>query len=435
MIESHDGAKPRRGESQGPQGGVPGSAPPSGLSVDFYRLWAATAASNVSDGIRLATLPLLAATLTRDPGLVAGVYTATQLPWLLFGLVAGAIVDRTDRRRVVVAAHLTRAVTVGVLVAAVAGDWASVPLLYVAAFVLGIAETLFDNGAQALVPEIVPRRHLERANGRLEIAMLVGQRFAGPPLGAALFTAAAVLAFTVDALTLVVAALVVLTIRGKRMVERPARRRTALRREIAEGIGWLLRHRILRTVSLVGAVVNFMMSAVIAIFVLFAFDVLAVEEFGYSMMLVALAVGGVLGSLVAPRLTPRVGRRGAIVLAVGVAGAAQLVTGLVTDPVAVAALQVLLAAGGGVWAVVTTSLRQAVTPNALLGRVIGAHRLLSWGSGAVGAAAGGVVASALGLRAPFVLGGIALLLLLPVTFHLLRGADELMEAAQSAESP
>lgn len=407
----------------------PGEGPPSGLNADFTRLWAATAISNLSDGLRLATLPLLAATLTRDPGLVAGVYTATQVPWLLFGLIAGAIVDRRDRRRVVVFAHITRAVTVGVLVAAVAGDWVTVPLLYVAAFVLGIAETLFDNGAQALVPEIVPRRELERANGRLEIAMLVGQRFVGPPLGAALFSAAAVLAFAVDAVALLLAALVVLAIRGPRMVERPPRQRTALRRDIAEGIRWLLGHRILRTVSLVGAVVNFMMSAVIAIYVLFAFELLGVGEFGYSAMLVALAVGGVLGSLLAPRLTPRIGRRGAITLAVGVAGVAQFVTGLVTDPVVVSLLQVFLAAGGGVWAVVTTSLRQAVTPNALLGRVIGAHRLLSWGGGAVGAAAGGVVASVLDLRAPFILGGLALLLLVGPTFHLLRGADELMVAA------
>jgi MFS family permease len=411
------------------------TVPPGGFSTDFYRLWAATALSNLSDGIRLATLPLLAYTLTRDPGLVAGVYVATQVPWLLFGLVAGAIVDRRDRRRVVVVAHLTRALTVAVLAAAVAGGWASVPLLYAAAFVLGIAETLFDNGVQALVPELVARRHLERANSRLEIAMLVGQRFVGPPVGAALFTAAAVVAFAADAALLVLAALVVFAIRGPRTVERPVREPTALRRDIAEGIRWLLGHRILRTVSIVGAVVNFMMSAVIAVYVLFAFEVLGFGEFGYSMMLVALALGGVLGSLLAPRLTPRLGRRGGIVLAVGVAGAAQLLTGLIQHPVVIGLLQVVLAAGASVWAVITTSLRQAVTPNALLGRVIGAHRLLSWGGGAVGAAAGGLIATILGLRAPFVLGGIALLVVLVPMSRLLRGADELMDAAQAEGAP
>jgi MFS family permease len=135
------------------------------LGPRYWKLWAASTISNLGDGVRFAALPLLAVTLTRDPLLVAGTVFASQLPWLLFALLSGALVDRLNRRLVMVAANLFRAVIVALLALAVLGEVESLAHVYVIVFVLGSAETLFDSAAFALLPALVDKSNLERANG------------------------------------------------------------------------------------------------------------------------------------------------------------------------------------------------------------------------------------------------------------------------------
>ena len=154
------------------------------MGADYRRLWTAAAVSNVGDGIRETALPLLAAALTHDPKLVAAVAFANRLPWLLLSLVSGALVDRWDRRRIMTLADGARMVLMVGLSAAVLTDRASIALLCGVAFLLGSAETLFDNAAHAMLPSVVSRDDLENANGQLEAAMLVGNHFVGPALGA-----------------------------------------------------------------------------------------------------------------------------------------------------------------------------------------------------------------------------------------------------------
>ena len=136
-----------------------------GLGTDFAKLWTASAVSNLGDGVTLVAGPLLAASLTRDPRLVAGLVVAQRLPWLLFSLVSGALVDRLDRRPVMVTVDAARSVAVGLLGLAVLADAASLPLLYAVFFALGTAETLFDNAAVSILPAVVPRDQLARAAG------------------------------------------------------------------------------------------------------------------------------------------------------------------------------------------------------------------------------------------------------------------------------
>jgi len=376
------------------------------LGRDFTKLWTATAASNLSDGIRQAALPLLVASLTRDPTQVAGVAFAGQAPWLLFGLASGAIVDRFERRRIIGAAHLFRMAVVVLLAVAVAGGFATIPLLYVAAFLLGIAETLFDNATQVIVPELVDESLLEVANGRQTMALVTGQQLAGPVIGAALFAVAVSAPLMVDALALCVATLAVFSIR--RGTPPPARAKTSIRHDIGEGLRWLWGHRAVRTISLAAAVVNIALVAHMAVFVLFTLDVLGLSGVGYALILACYAVGGVAGGWIAPRVAAALRPRGAIMLALAGAAAAVLVTGLTSSPWVTAAMQVVLAVAGSIWHVVTCTLRQRLTPPALLGRVTGTHQLLSWGGASLGALAGGIIAAHLGLRAPFLLGAVAL---------------------------
>lgn len=376
------------------------------LGPDFAKLWAATAASNLSDGIRQVALPLLVASLTRSPAQVAGVAFASQAPWLLFGLASGAIVDRFERRRIIGAAHVFRMSVVILLAVAVGANVATVPLIYAAAFLLGTAETLFDNATSVIVPELVDDALLEVANGRQTMAMVVGQQLLGPLVGAALFAVAATSALLVDGVALCLAGLFVLSIRARPATPQPAT--TSIRTDISEGLRWLWRAQQLRTISLAAAVVNIALLAHMAVFVLFSLEILDVGGVGYALILGCYAVGGIAGAWAAPQIASRLQPRWAIVWALLAAAGSILATGLTDSPWIAGAMQVCLAIAGSVWHVVTSTLRQRLTPPGMLGRVTGTHQLLSWGGAALGALAGGAVASALGLRAPFFAGAVVL---------------------------
>lgn len=377
------------------------------LGSDFTRLWAATAASNLSDGIRQAALPLLVAAMTRSPAQVAGVAFASQAPWLLFGLTSGALVDRIERRRIIGVAHLARMIVVVLLAVGVAAGMATLPLLYLAAFLLGTAETLFDNAAQVIVPELVDEAQLEIANGRQAMALVAGQQLVGPVLGASLFAVALPVPLIVDGFVLLAAALFVLSIRVRPAGAPVAR--ASVRNDIAEGLRALWRSDALRMISLSAAVVNIALLAHMSVFVLFSLEVLGVGGIGYALILSCYAVGGIAGGWAAPWVAQRLRPQRAIVCALVVAAASILVTGLTSSAWVTAAMQVTLAVAGSVWGVVTCSLRQRLTPVGMLGRITGTHQLLSWGGAALGAVAGGAVASALNLRAPFVIGAVVLL--------------------------
>ena len=374
----------------------------AGLGPEYRKLWAASAVSNLGDGITLVAGPLLAASLTRDPALVAGLTFAQRLPWLLFSLLSGALVDRLDRRRLMAAVDLFRTVVVGVLGVAVVSGWASLPLMYVAFFLLGTAETLFANASIAIMPAVVPGERLERANGRLFAAELSANQFAGPPLGGVLFAVAAALPFLVDAGTFAASAALLLVLRGRFRVapaEGPAG--TTIAVEIAEGLAWLLRHRLLLVLAIMLGAGNLTFSATFSVLVLFAQDVLGLGSVGYGVLLTAGGVGGVLGSLLAERVGARFGTGRALFLVLLVQGPAFAVIALSGNPFVVGAMGAVDGLTAYAWNVLTFALRQTLIPDALLGRVTSVYRLVGVGSGAIGALIGGLLARELGLTAPF----------------------------------
>jgi MFS family permease len=215
------------------------------LGPDFAKLWLAQGVSNLGDGVYVTALPLLAATLTRDPLPVSAVMFAEWLPWLLFGLLAGALLDRWERRRVMWTVDAARFVVVGGFAVAVLLGWASIPLLMLTGFLLGTGQTLVDTASQALIPALVSRDpgRLERANGRLLGTQMIAGQLAGPPAGGALFAASAWVPFLADAVSFGASSALVAAIGGRRAAHRPssseapvvAGRRTSLLAEIAEG--------------------------------------------------------------------------------------------------------------------------------------------------------------------------------------------------------
>jgi Transmembrane secretion effector len=188
---------------------VTGKGMTPGLGADFGRLWTANAISNLGDGVTGVAAPLLVASLTDSPTLVAGAVFAQQLPWLLLSLPSGAYVDRLDRRRLLVGVNLARGALLAGLAVAVWGGAATIPVLYTAFFLFGVGETVADSTSVALLPSIVPADRLAGANARLVGTYLVGNQLAAPPLGAWLFVVAAALPFAFDAASFLAAALLV----------------------------------------------------------------------------------------------------------------------------------------------------------------------------------------------------------------------------------
>ena len=379
------------------------------LGPNFRKLWVASAVSNLGDGVRLAALPLLAATLTRDPALVAGLTAVLMLPWLLFSLVAGAVVDRVDRRRLMAAVQAARMVLVALLGAAVWMGWASIPLLYGLAFLLGVAETFFDTAAQSIIPSTVGAGQLDRANARLIGAEIVANQFAGPPLGAFLFGLAAALPFAFDSATFALGAVLLWVLTGAFRPEQTERRR--LGTQISEGLTWLWRHRLLRAVTFMVAGVNLVYASTGAILVLFALEILGMDELGFGILLAMFAVGATLGSLAAHRVTSALGPGTLALAAFAAGGVAQVVIGLSSQAALVGAMLVMEGFGFAIFNITFRSLRQALVPDRLLGRVVSSQRLFGYGAAPVGAAMGGLLARTFGLRAPFLVAGVVLLLL------------------------
>ncbi|MGI6878158.1 MFS transporter [Microbacterium sp. gxy059] len=384
------------------------------LGRTYWRFWAATAAVNLGDGIRVAAFPLVAASLTDDALLVGAVAAAAALPWLVTGLVAGAWADRGNARALLVGADALRAAVLGVLVVTFALDMGSIGVLAASAFLLGVGETVRDTTAQSAVPRLVPTPLLERANGRLVAGEVVANEFVGPLVGGVLFAAGAALPFLANSAVSVFAILLVLGLPALSVRAAPSQPAERAGAGVAKGLRWLIGHRTLRSLVLVGALVALADSAWFAIFVIYAEDRLGLGPAAFGGLLAVGAAGGLLGSLLAERLIRWLGYR---IVVVGTIAAAAVTPGillLAPSIWAAAAVVLVTSAGFGAFNVATVSLRHRLTPDALRGRVIAASRTIVLGAGASGALIGGAAGSAFGLDAPFVLAAALGLLALAV---------------------
>jgi MFS family permease len=399
------------------------------LGSAFWRLYAASAVSNLADGVNRVALPLLAATLTRDPVLVAGLTSLAFLPWLLFALPAGAVVDRVDRRRAMAGANAVRALALGALAVTVLTGTASLVVLYAVAFTVGAAETVYDSAARAVLPQVVRRDQLDRGNGLLTSAEEASQAFIGAPLGSVLFALAVAAPLATTAGGFLLAALLVLTIGRVRRPLRGAGPRTSIRRDVAEGVGWLWRHRFLRGLTLVSASTSLTQAMTTGVLVLYALDTLHIGEAGYGLLLTAAGVGAVVGGLTAAPLARAIGRTATLVAGSAIAAGTLGGLAFTQDGVVAGALF----AGGTVgvlfWNVLTMSLRQALIPEELFGRVQGGYRTLVWGGIPLGALVGGVLADATSVPTVFAVAGAAGLVLSGVLWRLLTVHRDLVAGA------
>ena len=266
---------------------------------------------------------------------------------------------------------------------------------------------MVDTGARSILPALVSRdgRRLEWANSRLVGTQVVTQELAGPPAGGFLFSVAAWAPFAADGVSFAAGSALVASIRGHFGPASGQAGPASLRSEIAEGLRWLAAHRVLRATAAMVAVVNLLAMAGSAVMVLFAQERLGLDAVGFGLLLGGSAVGGVLGSLAAARSAGVFGAARIIVGTMVLSGLAFLVFGLSSDPWLAGVMFGLVGFLTVVFNVVMESLRQALTPDRLLGRVISAFRLFSYGAVPFGSLLGGVLARSFGLRIPFLVAG------------------------------
>lgn len=378
-------------------------------------LLGSNAFANLGDGIAKTAFPLLAATVTRDPLLIAGLSAAQFLPWLLFGLLAGAMLDRVDRRKAVVLANTARAVAVGVTGVLVYFDAANIWLVYATALAVGIAEVVADSAANVLIPSVVERSGLSSANSKLQATEIVGQTFLGGPVGSLTFALFAAFPFLLDSVAFALGAALLAAMSGNYHPRRDesgqaAPATTAVRTDIAEGLRWLRHNPLLLRLVVVAGLVSLVSELAQAQLVLYALQDLDLSNAAYGAFAFAGGIGGLGGAAVASRLIDRFGGRPTLVTGAVGCGVTFLAMGFVSQPVVSAVLFGLFAAAIVVVNVILATARHMLVPEELLGRVLGVWRTVVWGALPVGALLGGLATRVLGTpSATFALSGVLLL--------------------------
>ncbi|MEV7006262.1 MFS transporter [Streptosporangium sp. NPDC051022] len=420
-----------------------------------------TAATNLADGVTKIALPLLAVGLTDSPGLVAGVGLALTLPWLLASLHVGVLVDRGDRRRLAALANLVRLAVTLVLLAAVAADRLSLPLLYLAGVLIGLAEVVANSAVGALIPAAVPRGRLGRVNAWIAGAETVANEFAGPAVGGLLVGVGAALALGSSAGAFALGAVLLALLAGRFRAHpagetaegaaegtarkaagetasfrgtvpsggaAPRRERGGTRAELVEGLAFLWRRRLLRTMSLTIAVLVACWSAWLALLPSYAVRTLHLGPAGYGLLLGSIGVGGLLGAVLVGAANRLLGIRWALFADLVGTILMMAVPAALPEAWAVGVAAFAGGMGGTLWTVNSRTLAQLIVPDRLLGRYGAASRLLSWGTLPVGAGVAGLFAEVAGLRTAFAI--FAVLAALPVVPFLVTVTEGELAAAQ-----
>ncbi|MER7500283.1 MFS transporter [Nonomuraea pusilla] len=385
----------------------------------FGFLWASTALSNVADGLLKVGAPLLAVSLTRSPSLVSLVQAAATAPWLLFALHAGAFADRADRRRVMVTANAARAVVLAGAAAAAASGLLDLWTLVVAALLAGVAEVFADTSAQSILPMTVPDARLTQANGRVMGAQMIGNEFTGAPAAGLLAGLLPAALFGGPAVLYAAAGLLLLGMRGTYRAT-PAgatgdggsqdgaagaadgggRARRSLFGEIREALRFLWEHRLLRGLAVSAGLLNLANAAYFAVFVLWCVgdgSAVGLGPGAYGLIMTAMAVGAVGGSLLSSRAARALGEARTLLGAWLATALLLLVPVAAPTPWALYPTAVLWGLTGAAGNVLVISARQRLIPGPLLGRVNSAYRLVGMGGMPFGAALGGVAAEFAGL--------------------------------------
>jgi len=374
----------------------------------FNRIWASSIVSNLADGVMIAAVPLLAISLTDSPVLIAAIGAMVMLPWLLFAIPIGVMVDRVDRRYILAGANATRSFVVGLLALLIAFDLVTIFWLLAAAFIIGVCEVAADTTAQSLIPQILEAKDFEKGNSRLQISETIIQGFIGAPISGFIYALAIYLPFFINSLGFAISALFALSIPIKYLQDvRKEDEEKIERHFVADmkfGISYLFSQKILRRLVVTTATIGFCYSMGTATIVLFIIKELNLPEQYFGIILAIEGIGAFIGALVASRMSSKFGR--SEVMTVAVFGTAMLLLqGFSPNIYVFVALGTVTGFVISQWNILLMATYQTIIPNELYGRIHGTRRTLVWGTMPIGSLLGGVLAS-FSLRLPMYVGGV-----------------------------
>jgi MFS family permease len=373
---------------------------PARLGRDFRWLLASSWASNLGDGFSLAAGPLLVASQTRDARLVALATLLLQAPWLLFGLFAGALADRVNRRAIVVVADLLRAALIAVLALTIIAGVVDIAVVLVVLFLLGTAEVFAATASGVLLPMLVARDDLTLANSRLQTGFVTVNQLAGPPLGAALFATAMALPFLGETGLVVLGALLVSRVRLPAAAPAPVVRRR-IRADIAAGFRWVVGNAAVRTLVLTILIFNITFGAAWSVLVIYAKRRLDLGDVGFGLITTVQAIGGLLGVLAYGWIIRRLSLGNIMRIGLIIETLTHLGLALATSPWVAMPIFFVFGAHAFVWGTTSITVRQRAVPTGLQGRVGSVNTVGVFGGLVVGSGIGGLLAQHLGVTAPF----------------------------------
>ena len=374
----------------------------------FNRMWASSVVSNLSDGILIAAAPLLAITLTDSTVLISAIGAMVMLPWLLFAIPIGVLVDRVDRRYILAGANATRSAVVGVLALLIATDHVTIYWLLCASFVIGVCEVAADTTAQSLIPQILKEENFEKGNSRLQISETVIQGFIGAPLSGFIYAIAIWLPFFVNSLGFTISALLALSIPIKYLqdvrTDDVTKEKKKFVADMKFGIKYLYNEKALRRLVLTTASIGVCYSMGTATMVLFIIKELELPKQLFGVILTIQGLGAIAGAFVAPRLSKKLGRGNVMTFGITSSSAVLLLQGFSPNIYIFVALATFGGFAISQWNILLMATYQTVIPNELYGRIHGTRRTLVWGMMPIGSLLGGVLAH-YGLRLPMHVGG------------------------------
>ena len=396
----------------------------------FQKLWSASAASNLADGLLKTAVPLLATTLTQNPFWISTVAAIVMLPWLLFAIPIGGLVDRFNRRQLLALANAIRFAATLLLAITIGLDVITLPILLAASFIFGVGEVIYDTTMQAMIPQLVPAHQLERGNARLEVTAVTLGEFVGAPLSGLLYATSIALPFFFGSAGVLVAVLLVLWIQrdytgadaalaeaaGGEQGERSKASKPPFWGEIRFGIGYLYQNKTLLKLVLLTSAIGFFFAASNSTMVLFLTQTLGAPIALFGFLIAMPALGALLGSVLSHRVSKRFGRTRTMAWAMISSSALVVIQGFATNYWLFAGLVALGTAIITVWNILLMSTYHQIIPTELFGRIHGTRRTLVWGLMPLGSLLGGAIAT-INLRAPFWLGGAACLALAVIGFR------------------
>ena len=384
-------------------------APPR-LGQSFRWLLSSSWTTNLGDGIALAAGPLLIASQTDDPALVASAFLLQQLPWLLVGLHAGVLADRLDRRRLVIVVNLMRAAILVTLTLFIVTGAINVALVLIGMFLLGLSETVVDTTVSTLLPMLVEPDDLKVGNARLSFGFLTLNRLAGVPIGALLFAFGSAIPFATQAMTIGLGALLI-----SRIVTPGPIRSTGSATvvgDITDGLRWVRNNDAVRTLTLTIIAFNITFGAVWSILVLYAAEQLGLGEVGYGLLITTSAAGGILGTVAYVAVESRIGMANIMRIGLVIETLTHLGLAITRSPLVAGGILFVFGVHEAMWGTTAGTIRQRVVPTELQGRVSSVYMMGLRGSLVVGSAIGGLIAKAFGLTGPFWFGFVGSALIL-----------------------